>query len=448
MKNLNEVRARSILKSYGIDFDRYEQSVSKEETIEIYSKNIKDKLDSFLFKGSITQSQYDVAIKELNDLVEKGGKKGTVGEVREWDGKKYQKQANGKWLEVRGGLTAKQHQEGINKHPDTNYTEHPQKTWHENQLRGLSDKEHSDEEIGIKNEKKHNDYKKVNFPGDDTIYYVVGEKGDNYKVVIDEKIKHYESTKGTEKEDLYAETIPKSEFEENNSLKKSDDGVKIDKEEFVKEHENLVDTLKHGSKEEREEEAEDQKEELNKEIKKPVMNEKVEKALNILKSGEGSRGGHVIGHTKSGKPIYDNANHESHKNFTIQDHDDAIDVHSVVRNNYHYNNRSTEKDKEDNDYAFEQQKHHIGNKNRLLREKEDNGDKKKDNKYKIGQKVTIIKSNYSQVTGVIINVNERKTDVNLGNGVKGKEKNVFVTIKDENGKEHIGSEEWGITIKD
>lgn len=47
---------------------------------------------------------------------------------------------------------------------------------------------------------------------------------------------------------------------------------------------------------------------------------------NDLEKAEGSRGGRVIGHTCSGKPIYANFNHPSHKNFTAEDHKDASDV--------------------------------------------------------------------------------------------------------------------------
>lgn len=43
--------------------------------------------------------------------------------------------------------------------------------------------------------------------------------------------------------------------------------------------------------------------------------------------GEGSRGGKIISHTKSGKPIYDTANHSSHKDFTSADHSDAQEAH-------------------------------------------------------------------------------------------------------------------------
>jgi len=49
----------------------------------------------------------------------------------------------------------------------------------------------------------------------------------------------------------------------------------------------------------------------------------------LTKGGEGSKGGKVIGHTKSGKPIYENrtAGHDSYKDFSKQDHKDAADAH-------------------------------------------------------------------------------------------------------------------------
>lgn len=45
------------------------------------------------------------------------------------------------------------------------------------------------------------------------------------------------------------------------------------------------------------------------------------------KEGEGSRGGHIIGHTRSGKPIYQDANHAEHKGFVAHEHRDAAIVH-------------------------------------------------------------------------------------------------------------------------
>jgi len=56
------------------------------------------------------------------------------------------------------------------------------------------------------------------------------------------------------------------------------------------------------------------------------------KGSNIEKSftqNEGSRGGKIIGHTRSGNPIYDTANHPSHVNFSAADHEDALRHHST-----------------------------------------------------------------------------------------------------------------------
>lgn len=50
--------------------------------------------------------------------------------------------------------------------------------------------------------------------------------------------------------------------------------------------------------------------------------------IRMHKGGEGSKGGKVIGHTKSGKPIYDTFSHEGHKSFTKKDHMEASLAHS------------------------------------------------------------------------------------------------------------------------
>lgn len=60
--------------------------------------------------------------------------------------------------------------------------------------------------------------------------------------------------------------------------------------------------------------------------------EKSEAVEKIEKGGEGSRGGKVIGHTKSGKPIYSQANHDSHKNFNAEDHFNAMHVQGEFAN--------------------------------------------------------------------------------------------------------------------
>lgn len=57
----------------------------------------------------------------------------------------------------------------------------------------------------------------------------------------------------------------------------------------------------------------------------------------IEKGGEGSKGGKVIGHTKSGKPIYESldAKHENYKNFTSKDHKDAALLHARAAGEHH-----------------------------------------------------------------------------------------------------------------
>lgn len=68
-------------------------------------------------------------------------------------------------------------------------------------------------------------------------------------------------------------------------------------------------------------------------------------------AGEGSRGGHIIGHTRSGHPIYalhiSAAAHNStvKRPFTQQDHDDAASLHSRSA-------RSAEKDGRDNEATY------------------------------------------------------------------------------------------------
>ena len=57
----------------------------------------------------------------------------------------------------------------------------------------------------------------------------------------------------------------------------------------------------------------------------------------------------------------------------------------------------------------------------------------------IGHKVTINKSDYSQVEGRVINVNEQKIELNLSSVVKGVETNVWLTVIDNNGVEHLGT---------
>lgn len=57
------------------------------------------------------------------------------------------------------------------------------------------------------------------------------------------------------------------------------------------------------------------------------LNKADENDLEKAGKGEGSKGGKIIGHTKSGKPIYDSASHEGHKDFTSQEHKEASKLH-------------------------------------------------------------------------------------------------------------------------
>ncbi len=57
----------------------------------------------------------------------------------------------------------------------------------------------------------------------------------------------------------------------------------------------------------------------------------------------------------------------------------------------------------------------------------------------VGHNVTINKAAYSQATGKVVKVSEQKIMLDLTKGVKGVETNVYLTIEDENGKEHTGT---------
>lgn len=57
----------------------------------------------------------------------------------------------------------------------------------------------------------------------------------------------------------------------------------------------------------------------------------------------------------------------------------------------------------------------------------------------IGHTVTISKSDYCQVEGRVIKVSEQKIEVNLSTGVHGVETNVWLTVTDKNGVEHLGT---------
>lgn len=57
----------------------------------------------------------------------------------------------------------------------------------------------------------------------------------------------------------------------------------------------------------------------------------------------------------------------------------------------------------------------------------------------IGHIVTINKSDFSQVVGKVIKVREQKINLDLSKGIHGVETNVWLTILDDKGTEHMGT---------
>ena len=57
----------------------------------------------------------------------------------------------------------------------------------------------------------------------------------------------------------------------------------------------------------------------------------------------------------------------------------------------------------------------------------------------IRHNVTINKSDFSQVVGKVIKVREQKINLDLSRGIHGVETNVWLTILDDKGTEHMGT---------
>ena len=119
------------------------------------AKKQKQELEEYVKKGF---DEGRLSEDEYLDTIEKSHK-GTIGEIREWNGKKFKKQANGKWLQVsEHGMTKEEHtDEAKNKRQiawrttDDEYRKkfHDESKSHEIKASSLSDKEHTDEEVGI-----------------------------------------------------------------------------------------------------------------------------------------------------------------------------------------------------------------------------------------------------------------------------------------------------------
>lgn len=75
-------------------------------------------------------------------------------------------------------------------------------------------------------------------------------------------------------------------------------------------------------------------------IDQPLYDKAIEQLNGLIEKagkGEGSRGGHIIGHTKSGKPVYKTqaAGRNSYEKFSAQDHKDAAELHRKVAEDHH-----------------------------------------------------------------------------------------------------------------
>lgn len=129
----------------------------------------------------------------------------------------------------------------------------------------------------------------------------------------------------------------------------------MDHDELVNEHKKLVDVLESPSHKDDKKEAKKQKKELKQYVEKAqgvpeganqatfercVQHLKdqghgiasahaicISSGAGMKKSGEGSRGGKVIGHTRSGKAIYGKPKSKKHDDFTAEDHQDAAKLH-------------------------------------------------------------------------------------------------------------------------
>lgn len=110
-------------------------------------------------------------------------------------------------------------------------------------------------------------------------------------------------------------------------------------------------------------------------IGQPLYESAVKELETILeKAGEGSKGGKVIGHTSSGKPIYESGKHSDYGNFHEYDHSEASMHHyrksdeQRVKKNSYETLRSVAEDNKDRDEvkkysdlkkdAEEKEKHH------------------------------------------------------------------------------------------
>jgi hypothetical protein len=120
-------------------------------------KWLSDKLSDKEYSDEEVMGGGEKKEEKIGDSVQIRTDKANIGEIREWGGKKMKKQANGKWVEVsEQGETKVSHiyqakyAKEESKKPSLHTSKHEDaERWHREQAAKLSDKEYSDEEVGL-----------------------------------------------------------------------------------------------------------------------------------------------------------------------------------------------------------------------------------------------------------------------------------------------------------
>lgn len=126
-----------------------------------------------LLSNALRVQKIDSFEKAITEDLAKG-KAATIGEIRIWNGKKYKKQPNGKWLEVsEHGMARREHEQEIKYHQKVEENRgneisdrrkaQDEQDKHHKAASKLSDKEFSDEEVGLGGEKKNQSSEKKDF---------------------------------------------------------------------------------------------------------------------------------------------------------------------------------------------------------------------------------------------------------------------------------------------
>jgi hypothetical protein len=159
---------------------------------------------------------------EFGSQIEKS-RAATIGEIREWSGRKYKKQANGKWVEVsEHGMTKKEHHTKAKEADDaithrvggsdeaTMAAHDSRREKHLDISNKLSDKEYSDEEVGSGDHKTKKSNLPENFSDVKSVLmaktWLENKYGKDFKgsQLTDKEIDIYQDIKQKEKSGFYS----------------------------------------------------------------------------------------------------------------------------------------------------------------------------------------------------------------------------------------------------